>query len=72
MSLPPPTHPCWKRLVSGGIARLKTDQLALQLLCSRLERSADTPIDRRSSEVVAFFTRFERILGREIAQLPTI
>ena len=71
MSLPPPTHPCWKRLVSGGISRLKTDQLALQLLCSRLAR-AETPIEQRCSEVVAFFARFERILGREIAQLSTI
>lgn len=71
MSLPPPNHPCWKRLVSGGGARLKTDQLALQLLCSRLERS-DAPVDRRVSELMAFFTRFERILPREIAQLVTL
>lgn len=71
MSLPPSTHTCWKRLVSGSAARLKTDQLALQLLCSRMERS-DAPIDKRVSEVIAFFTRFERILGREIAQLNTL
>jgi hypothetical protein len=71
MSLPPLTHGCWKRLVSGGAARLKTDQLALQLLCSRMERS-DAPLDKRVGEVMAFFTRFERILGREIAQLNTL
>lgn len=71
MSLPPPTHSCWKHLVTGGGSRLKTDQLALQLLCSRLERS-DAPIEKRVSELMAFFTRFERILPREIAQLATM
>lgn len=71
MALPPANHPCWTRAASGGLAKLRTEHLGTQLLTKRLERSTD-PMPQKVSEVIAFFTKWERILPNEIAQLQTL
>ena len=71
MALPPPDHPCWQKLASGGIARLNTQQLVLQLMSKRLERSTD-PITAKAAEVHAFFVKWERTLGSEIQQIQKL
>lgn len=71
MALPPNTHPCWTRAASGGLSKLQTTHLGTQLLSKRIERSAD-PLSQKVSEIIAFFTKWERILPNEIAQLPKL
>lgn len=71
MALPPANHPCWTRAASGGLSKLRTEHLGTQLLTKRLERSAD-PLPQKVSEVIAFFTKWERILPNEISQLQTL
>lgn len=68
MALPNSTHPCWSRAAGGGLARIQTSNLALQLLVKRLERSTDAA-PQKASEIQAFFTKWERILSTEIDQL---
>lgn len=68
MALPNSTHPCWSRAAGGGLARIQTSNLAMQLLVKRLERSTD-PAPQKASEIQAFFTKWERILSAEIDQL---
>lgn len=68
MALPSPNHPCWSRAASGGLARLQTSNLALQLLIKRMERSTD-PTPQKASEIQAFFAKWERILTSEAEQL---
>lgn len=68
MALPSPNHPCWSRAASGGLARLQTSNLALQLLIKRMERSTE-PTPQKASEIQAFFTKWERILTSETEQL---
>jgi len=71
MALPPSNHPCWQKLASGGISRLKTQQLGIQLMSKRLERSTD-PVSTKAAEVHAYFVKWERTLANEIPQLTTI
>lgn len=71
MALPAPTHPCWSKAASGGLARIQTSNLALQLLVKRLDRSTD-PAPQKASEIQAFFAKWERILGAEVEQLNRI
>lgn len=71
MALPSPTHPCWQRLASGGLARLKTQHLGTQLLTKRLERSTD-PLPTKVGEIQAYFAKWERVLPNEVQQLATI
>ncbi len=71
MALPSPTHPCWTRAASGGLARIQTSNLALQLLVKRLDRSTD-PAPHKASEIQAFFAKWERILASEVDQLNRI
>lgn len=71
MALPSPTHPCWSKAASGGLARIQTSNLALQLLVKRLDRSTD-PAPQKASEIQAFFAKWERILGAEVEQLNRI
>jgi len=71
MALPSPTHPCWSKAASGGLARIQTSNLALQLLVKRLDRSTD-PASQKASEIQAFFAKWERILGAEVEQLNRI
>lgn len=71
MALPSPSHPCWSRAASGGLARIQTTNLALQLLVKRMERSTE-PALMKASEIQAFFAKWERILAAEIDQLNRI
>jgi hypothetical protein len=71
MALPSPTHPCWSRAASGGLARIQTTNLAMQLLAKRIERSPD-PAGQKAAEIQAFFAKWERILASEIDQLNRI
>lgn len=71
MPVPPPNHPCWHRLASGGLSKLRTQHLGTQLMTKRLEKSTE-PAAVKAAEICAFFTKWERILPSEIAQLPTL
>ncbi len=71
MAIPPLNHPCWKKLAGGALMKIKTQHLGTQLLAKRMERST-TPLQERATELHAFFTRWERILGNEISQLTTL
>lgn len=71
MALPASSHPCWSKAASGGLARIQTSNLALQLLVKRLDRSPD-PAAQKASEIQAFFAKWERILASEIDQLNRI
>jgi hypothetical protein len=68
MSLPSPDQPCWQKLATGGISRIKTQQLSIQLMAKRLERSTDT-VTAKAAEVYSFFVKWERSLTSEIQQL---
>ena len=68
MAIPSSSHPCWARAAGGGLARIQTSNLAMQLLVKRLERSTD-PSPQKVSEIQAFFAKWERILSTEIDQL---
>ncbi len=71
MALPPPNHACWQKLASGGMSRLKTQQLGIQFMTKRLERSSD-PVSQKAAEIHAFFVKWERTLATEIQQLSTL
>jgi hypothetical protein len=71
LPVPSPTHPCWQKLASGGLSRLKTQHLGTQLLSKRLERSTD-PQSAKAAEIHAFFSKWERVLATEIQQLSSI
>jgi len=69
--LPPAGHRCGLRLASGNVAGFQTRQLALQLMFKRLEREPLSPAVK-AGEVHAFFVKYARILGPEIAQLASL
>lgn len=71
MPVPAPSHPCWQRLANGGLSRLRTQNLGAQLLAKRLERSTD-PLPSKAGEIHAFFVKWERVLGGELAQLASL
>jgi hypothetical protein len=67
MSLPPPNHTCWSRIIAGGTL-LQTRQAALMLLIKKLQSSPD-PLDQRIKSLHDFFVKYERVLNAEISQL---
>ena len=69
MSIPSPSHPCWSKLAQGQLAQIRTEQLGLQLLKKRMEASPLTAA-QKATEIHSFFTKWEKILDSEIAQLP--
>ncbi|MFZ2989238.1 hypothetical protein [Ideonella sp.] len=71
MAVPAPNHPCWQRLASGGMSKIKTQHLGTQLLAKRIERSTD-PMSAKISDIQAFFTKWERVLSAEVQQLSSI
>ena len=71
MAIPPPGHPCWQRLASGSLANIKTEHLGTQLMAKRISRSAD-PVPAKIAELHAYFTKWERILPNEVAQLTSL
>ena len=71
MSLPARQSPVWHRLAGGALPRLRTQNLGVQLMAKRLERSdASTP--EKAAEIHAFFVKWERVLGSEIQQLASV
>jgi len=70
-AIPDPGHRCWQTLANGGFAKLQTRQLALQLLFKRLQ-SDPSPVQKKSTEIHAFFVKYAAILGPEINQLPAL
>ncbi|WP_290871627.1 hypothetical protein [Aquabacterium sp.] len=71
MALPPPNHPCWQRLASGALAKIKTQHLGTQLMTKRLERSTDS-VAVKAAEIQAFFTKWEKVLPSEVQQLSSL
>ncbi len=71
MPVPSPNNPCWNKLANGALGRIKTQNLAMQLLVKRLERSPD-PASAKATEIHAFFVKWERVLSNEIVQLTAI
>jgi hypothetical protein len=70
-ALPSSDHPCWQKLANGGLAKLTTQQLSLQLMSKRLERSTDSTTVK-AAELHAFFVKWERTLGNEIQQIQKL
>ena len=56
MTIPAISHPCWTRAVRSGLARIKTDSLAMQFLTQNVERSTD-PIAVKAAHIQAFFAK---------------
>jgi len=71
MAVLPPNHPCWQKLASGSLSRLKTAHLGTQLMTKRIERSTD-PTAVKAAEIHAFFSKWERVLTAEIQQLTIL
>ncbi|PXW99198.1 hypothetical protein C7444_10127 [Sphaerotilus hippei] len=71
LPVPPPSNPCWQRLATGGLQRLKTNHLGTQLLAKRIERSPDS-VAVKAAEIHAFFAKWERILTAELSQITTV
>ncbi|MBU6445434.1 MAG: hypothetical protein KGR48_16145 [Alphaproteobacteria bacterium] len=69
MAVPSPDHPCWQKLASGALSRMKTKHLGTQLLIKNIERSTD-PVPVKAKEIHAFFAKWERGLSAEVQQLP--
>ena len=71
MTIPSPIHPCWQRLATGALSRMKTQHLGTQLMIKRIERSTD-PAQAKAQEIQAFFTKWERALPAEVQQLTIL
>jgi len=71
MDLPPSHAPCWRRLAEGGLSRIRTDNVAMQMMTKRLERSVD-PASLKAGEIYCFFEKWQRSLQNEIAQLARV
>jgi hypothetical protein len=71
VALPPPNHACWQKMASGGMSRLKTQQLGIQLMTKRLERSTES-VSTKAAEIHAYFVKWERTLANEVTQLSTL
>ena len=71
MAVPAPNHPCWQKLASGSLAKIKTEHLGTQLMAKRMARSTDS-VASQAAELHAYFTKWERILGNEVAQLTSL
>lgn len=71
MAIPPRSHPVWLRLAGGGLEKLKTDNLGVQLMATRLRRAAESP-GAKATQIHDFFAKWERTLAGEIAQLARL
>ena len=71
MTIPAITHSCWTKAASGGLARIKSTNLAMQFLSKNIERSEE-PLAQKATHIHAFFAKWERVLGSEIQQLTRI
>lgn len=70
--VPDKSNAHWKELAAGKKA-LKTDNLGLQMLLKRVSSKTaggdKAEIDKAAGELFDFFTKYEKILGAEIAAL---
>ena len=71
MALPPKTAPCWQKMASGGMKKLRTSNLGAQMLSQRMELSKLPPA-QKADEIYNFFVKWERGLANEIAQLNSL
>jgi hypothetical protein len=71
MAIPEPNHPCWQRLASGSLSKIRTEHLGTQLMTKRLERSP-APAIEKAAEIYAFFAKWERVLGAEVQQITRL
>ena len=71
MPLPNASNPVWQRLARGSLTKLKTQNLGIQLMAKRLERSP-VPVNAKATEVYEFFVKWERVLHAEIQQLANV
>lgn len=71
MSILPPDHQVWQRLASGGLEKLQTSNLGIQLMATRLRRTSE-PLAAKAQHIHAFFAKWERTLPAEIAQLSRL
>lgn len=71
MTIPASNHPCWTRAATGGLARIQSTNLAMQLLAKNIERATD-PTPQKAAQIQAFFAKWERMLSSEIDQLTRI
>ncbi|MCE7798886.1 hypothetical protein LWE61_20360 [Sphingobium sufflavum] len=67
MALPPRTSPCWQRLATGGLERIKTENLGTRMLIKRIEMSK-SGAPEKAAEIFEYYTKWERGLAHEIAQ----
>lgn len=67
MALPPPTAQCWRNLASGGLEKIKSENLGTRMLTKRLQMSP-LGVDAKAQEIFAYYTKWERGLANEIAQ----
>jgi hypothetical protein len=71
--VPPPSDPCWKRLIERR-SEYSFQQLPLRLLMKQIDLrlSRDTSaaaVDTALRDVHAFFSKYERIVERELHQI---
>ncbi len=71
MSLPALQSPVWQKLASGSLARLRTQNLGIQLMAKRLQGS-NASMTAKAAEIHAFFSKWERVLQAEIQQFTTV
>ncbi len=67
MARPLPTSPCWQKLANGGLAALRTNNVATQMLIKRMERST-APAAQKAAEIHEYYAKWERSLADEIVQ----
>ena len=66
-----PHYPVWQRLARGGLKRLQTKHLGIQLMTKRLDRER-TPVETQALEIHTFFDKWQRVLGAEMQQLTHV
>jgi hypothetical protein len=71
MAVPTPQSPVWQRLATGALPRLRTQNMGIQLMAKRMERTHASPADK-AAEIHGFFAKWERVLQAEIQQLASL
>lgn len=70
--VPDKSNARWKELAAGK-KTLNTDNLGLQMLLKRIQSKTaggnSAEIDKAAGELFDFFTKYEKILGKEVAAL---
>jgi hypothetical protein len=71
MAIPGKSDPCWTKLANGGLDRIPTQQLSVNLLRQRLARSP-APSSEKAEEIRRFFETFERVLQSELSHISRL